>query len=169
MSRVGDYLQIQDTVLDLQVAGKAALFEAIGRHVQRVHGLPADAVAGALLRRERTGSTAVGHGVAMPHARVPGLQRIRVVYLRLAPALSFDTPDGRPITDVVVLLVPDPAAQLHLDILADAAALFGDAGFRQALHECNDALLAQALFVRWRQPVPPGARPAQPCLAGHAP
>lgn len=163
MSRIGDYLQVEDAVLDLQVAGKAALFEAIGGHVERVHGLPADAVVGALLRRERTGSTALGRGVAMPHARVRGLDRIRVVYLRLAPALSFDTPDGRPITDVLALLVPDPAEQLHLDLLADAAALFCDAQFRQALHGCTDASLAQALFARWKVPLA-----AQPCLAGHA-
>lgn len=162
MSMVGNHLQVQDTVLDLQVTGKAALFDAIGRHVEQVHGLPADAVTGALLRRERTGSTAVGRGVAMPHARVRGLERIRAVYLRLAPALSFDTPDGRPITDVLALLVPDPAEQLHLDLLADAAALFCDEEFRQALHGCHDASLAQALFARWRVPETP-----QPCLVGH--
>ena len=69
------HLSLEDILLDVQAPDKAGLFHRIGQHMAQVHGLPQDAVVAALLRREATGSTTLGQGVAIPHARVDGLHR----------------------------------------------------------------------------------------------
>ncbi|QBK03395.1 PTS sugar transporter subunit IIA [Hylemonella gracilis] len=133
MNPLGDCLQTGDILLGLRTQTKLNLLMEISRHVERMHGLPAENVASALLRRERAGSTAIGEGVAIPHARVKDLDRILALYIRPASPLAFDAPDGQPVSDVLVLLVPSPAAQMHLDMLAQAASLFSHRAFRGAL------------------------------------
>ena len=91
MTVLGIYLQAEDVLLGLNVSNKRQLFQAIGLHTERIGGLPADAVASALMRRELAGSTALGLGVAIPHARVNILKRIRALYVRLVPGLEFPT------------------------------------------------------------------------------
>lgn len=149
MDKLTDYLDVQDVLLNLHARDQRQLFEAVGSHMERLHGVPAHAVATALQRRESAGSTALGHGVAIPHARVTGLDRIRILYVRLAPALALDTPDGEPVSDVVVLMVPTPATQAHLDLLAQVAALFSEEGFRAALHRRQDAAQVYETFGHW--------------------
>ncbi|MET4575430.1 PTS sugar transporter subunit IIA [Ottowia thiooxydans] len=149
MSTLSTYLQVEDVVLDLEVPDKLHLFREIGRHMERVHGLPFDWVVFGLLRREKAGSTALGEGVAIPHARVRDLGRVCALYLRLSPAISFETPDGKPVTDVLGLMVPGPATEIHLEILADAVSLFSDPAFRETLHRCNDPAQVKEIFDRW--------------------
>lgn len=137
MSALRDCLQTEDVLLDLSVDSQQQLFDAIGRHAERVGGLAAEVVSSGLMRRERAASTALGLGVAVPHARVKGLVRMRVLYARLVGGCAFDVPDQHAVRDVVVLLVPDPASQHHLDMLALVVSLFSDAGFWSALHACR--------------------------------
>lgn len=146
---VSTYLEVDDILLGIQAKSKQQLFEAIGKHMQHTHGVPADSVASSLQRREAAGSTALGFGVAIPHARVKELDRIRMLYARLMPALAFDTPDSEAVFDVVVLLVPAPATQEHLDLLARVAALFSDKAFRKALHACQEPVHIHDVFVGW--------------------
>jgi nitrogen PTS system EIIA component len=148
MNGLSTYLEVGDILLGVRSADKSQLFEAIGRHVQAAHGVPAQSVVSALRRREMAGSTALGHGVAVPHARVAELDRIRILYVRLSRALHFDAPDGQPVSDVVVLMVPAPATQDHLDLLARVAELFSDGGFRATLHGCHTPDGIRQLFER---------------------
>ncbi|GAD22081.1 PTS sugar transporter subunit IIA [Acidovorax sp. MR-S7] len=149
MGALSGYLEARDILLGVQATGKRELFEMIGKHMEVAHDVPADSVASSLQRRELAGSTALGRGVAIPHARVKELDRIRLVYARLAPALSFDTPDGMAVSDVVALMVPAPATQDHLDVLAHVASLFSDQDFRKALHACQDPIQVKEVFERW--------------------
>jgi len=149
MSTLGASLQVEDVLLDLPVASKQQLFDAVGRHVERSGGLSAEDVASGLMRREQAASTALGLGVAVPHARVKGLARMRVLYVRPAVGLAFDAPDEHAVRDIVVLLVPDPASQLHLDMLARVVSLFSDAAFRAALHGCQRPAQIRALVNTW--------------------
>ncbi|MPN24488.1 Nitrogen regulatory protein [bioreactor metagenome] len=134
MSALSTYLQAEDILLGLQVADKRQLFQAIGRHVQRIGGLAAKDVASGLTQRELAGSTGLGLGVAVPHARVKGLKHIRALYVRPAAGLAFGAPDAQPVADILVLLVPSPATQLHLELLAHVVSLLSDRAFRAALH-----------------------------------
>jgi nitrogen PTS system EIIA component len=138
VNTIAKWLRPEDIRLDVNVADKRALFDLIAQHVAREFALPAAYVAHCLLRRELAGTTAVGHGVAIPHARIEGLQDIHALYVRPQQPLAFDAPDREPVTDVLVLIVPYPASQEHLDLLANAAELFSDADLRARLRATHD-------------------------------
>jgi len=151
LNTIARYLLPQDVCLDFEVADKNALFEAIGHHMQREHGLPQHQIAHCLSRREQAGGTGVGEGVAIPHARIEGLGPIRAAYVRLVTPISFGAADGRPVSDVVVLLVPYPAADEHLQLLAETTRMFSDARFRASLHASRDPQEVARLFSQWPQ------------------
>lgn len=149
MKTIADLLLPKDIRLDVAVSGREALLEEIGQHMEWVHGLPQEAVVRSLAHREQIGSTALGQGIAIPHARVKELDRIRLAYLRLATPIPYDAPDGKPVTDVLAILVPKLATDEHLRVLADASQMFSDAGFREQLHRCRDPFEVKELFDRW--------------------
>ncbi len=149
MGKLAMHLQEEDILLALNPSNKQSLFQQIGQHMQRTWHLPADWVTTSLARREQAASTAIGEGVALPHARLEALDTIHVLYLRPQAPMAFAAPDQQPVSDIVALLVPAPADQLHLDLLGETARLFADQRFRQALHDCRDAHQVKQLFDRW--------------------
>jgi PTS system nitrogen regulatory IIA component len=149
MNTIADLLLPEDILLDVDVSGKQPLFEEIGRHMERVHAMPQAWVVSSLDRREKAGSTGVGEGVAIPHARVKNLDRILAAYMRLKTPIFFDAPDDRPVSDVLVLLVPQQAADEHLMILADAMQMFSSHRFRKRLHLCNNPQEVKRLFMEF--------------------
>jgi PTS system nitrogen regulatory IIA component len=157
------HLSPEDVYLDLDVTTKRQLFHVIGQHMFRQHGLSAQDVVLNLSQREQAGSTGVGDGVALPHARVDGLTRIYAFYAHLRSPMPFDSPDGKPVSDVVALLVPKPATQEHLTVLADAVQLLSSRRLRKRLHACGSAREAMETFRGGtiRQPhdeIEPGVR-----------
>jgi PTS system nitrogen regulatory IIA component len=146
---IGALLLPEDILLDIDVAGKSELIEEIGRHTERAHGMPHQSVAVSLSYRERIGSTGLGEGVAIPHARIKDLDHIQVVYMRLKLPIPFDAPDGKPVSDILVLLVPKQAAEEHLKILAEASRMFSDRRFRERLHLCRHPREVKRLFETW--------------------
>lgn len=145
-STLGVLLHSEDVLLDLDVHDRRAFFRAIGDHMEIVHGMPRDWVALCLERRESAGSTALGQGFAIPHARVVELDRIHALYVRLATPIDLDAPDRLPVTDALVLLVPAPACPEHLSLLAEATRLFSDGTFRRGLRNARDAADVLARF-----------------------
>ncbi|MDR3393673.1 MAG: PTS sugar transporter subunit IIA [Parasulfuritortus sp.] len=139
----------EDILLDVEVSSKGALFDAIGQHMEQEHSLSCEAVASSLGRRELLGSTGLGDGFAIPHARVRNLDRIRIAYLQLKSPIPFDATDGKPVFDILVLLVPKEAADEHLKVLAEASRMFGNKRFRARLRECADPAAAKQLFDSW--------------------
>ncbi len=99
-----------------------------------------------LLGRERLGSTAIGHGVALPHGRVDGLMQSRGAFIRLADPVDFEAADGVPVDLVFGLIVPLHCDNEHLAALAAIAARFDDAALRDALRSTQDPAHALALL-----------------------
>ncbi len=99
-----------------------------------------------LLERERLGSTGLAGGVALPHARMPGVTYPRGAFLRLALPVDFDAMDGQPVDLVFALLVPEEATDEHLQLLAGLARLFSDSTLCTRLRGASDpAALMQLL------------------------
>lgn len=146
MSTIAQHLWPEDILLGIEVVSKEQLFEEIGRHMEREHAMPCDRLVSALYRRERVGSTGLGEGIAIPHARVESLARIHAVYLHLKSPIPYDAPDGRPVSDVLVLLVPKQATDEHLLILADVTQMFADYRFLQRLRACSHPIEVKSLF-----------------------
>jgi PTS system nitrogen regulatory IIA component len=149
LSSIANLLGLENILLDLEVSSKPQLFEVIGRHMEHEYAMPHALVAESLTRRELAGSTGLGEGVAIPHARVKDIERIHAVYARLKSPIPFDAPDGKPVSDILVLLVPKQATEEHLMILAEASKMFSDRRFREHLHLCKDTLEVKGLFITW--------------------
>ncbi len=149
MNTLASHLSTSDIELGAKVDDKRALFEAIGRHVERTHGFPHERVVAALYRREEAGSTGVGQGVAIPHARIDGMERILASYFRLASPIAFEAPDGKPVSHVLILLVPKPATDQHLQILAETSRLFSDPTFRTLLDAATSSKEVLELISKW--------------------
>jgi PTS system nitrogen regulatory IIA component len=86
-----------------------------------------------LFERERLGSTGLAGGVALPHARMPGIQDSRGAFLRLAKPVEFDALDGQAVDLVFALLVPENANEEHLQLLAQLATMFNEEELRERL------------------------------------
>jgi len=146
-------LLVQDHVLlGLDFASRESLFAHLGRFCEQRFGLPAATVIAGLEARESLGSTALGQGVAVPHGQIKGLRQAITLYVRPTAPIPFDAPDGNPVSDVVVLLVPESATSMHLHLLADVAQRFCDHHFREQLHACVDARAVCQLFVGYNAP-----------------
>ena len=112
------------------------------------HRLASDGTTGAALdalrQREQMGSTAIGHGVAIPHGRMEGLAEPACALLRLDPAMEWT--GGQDVDLVFALLVPTGGTQAHLQLLADVATRFDDPAIRAALRNASDADAMRAVF-----------------------
>ena len=133
MNHLSRILPLGNVVLDLHATSKKRAFEHAGLLFENHHGLARATVYDSLFARERLGSTALGQGVAVPHGRIKGLQQALCAFLRLAKPIPFEAPDGQPVFMLLCLLVPENAAQQHLDILAELAHLMSNQELREAL------------------------------------
>jgi PTS system nitrogen regulatory IIA component len=97
-----------------------------------------------LLKRERLGSTGVGGGIAIPHGKLPGLNKIFGLFARLAKPIDFEALDDNPVDLVFLLLAPDSAGADHLKALAKVARLFREPGMATKLRASGDA---EALYA----------------------
>jgi PTS system nitrogen regulatory IIA component len=110
-------------------------------------GADAAVIVECLRQRERLGSTAIGHGVAIPHGRCAAWGEARAAFLRLDPAVDFDAGDGEPVDLVFAMAVPEHFTQQHLELLSELAERFADAGWRESLRAAPDAAALRALLL----------------------
>lgn len=99
-------------------SSKKRLFQEIGDVASSAHGLSAGKTVEALLERENLGPTGVGHGVALPHARLPGLDRVVGVFVMLEKPIDFGAVDRQPVDIAFSLFAPEAAGVEHLKALA---------------------------------------------------
>ena len=137
MTMIRAIIQPDAIFLSLEISGKKRLFEQVAAQVEKTTGIPCDETFGGLNAREKLGSTALGQGIAIPHARVKGLAAPTGVFIRLAEPIPFDAPDGKPVDMAFALLVPEAATQTHLEILSLLATLFSDSAVRQQLRAAS--------------------------------
>ncbi|GEN27580.1 PTS IIA-like nitrogen-regulatory protein PtsN [Halovibrio variabilis] len=104
---------------------------------QNIPSLDSQEVFSRLIGRERLGSTGIGNGVAIPHARSPHCAAPIAGFLKLSEAIDFDAIDGEPVDLVFVLLVPEEADDTHLSLLGQVATIMNDAGTRQQLRKAS--------------------------------
>lgn len=146
MKAIGDIIPISHIVLDQQASSKKRLFEQVAQLLHEQAGLPQNEIFDCLIARERLGSTGLGHGVAIPHGRRASVQAACGAFIRLQEAVDFDAPDGKPVSLVCVLLVPEAATSEHLEILSHLAGKFNDKAVRDALLQSQTAEQIQQLL-----------------------
>jgi PTS system nitrogen regulatory IIA component len=144
MSRI---LPLSNIELDLPATSKKRAFEQAGLLFENHQGIARTAVFQSLIARERLGSTALGHQVAVPHGRIKDLKEPCAAFIRLAEPVRFDATDGRAASLLFILLVPEAATQTHLDLLAEIARLMSDPSLRQALSNETDPVVVHQLLT----------------------
>ena len=134
--RIREFLKAELVVADLQADGKDVALQRLAElfvHHASVGQLSSDDVAAALLTRERLGSTGVGEGVAIPHAKIAGLGELVACFARLPAGVPFDSIYQQPVYLIFGLLVPENSAGMHLKALARISRLLKRPEFRQSL------------------------------------
>lgn len=148
MNLIAPLLSEGGIVADQAFSSKKKLFEHAADLFESLNGLKRQEVFDSLFERERLGSTALGYGVAIPHGRIKSLKEAAGAFYRIRPPLEFDSPDGLPINLCFILLVPQDANEMHLQILGELAQMLGDAGMRDRLLAADSAELHK-LLTTW--------------------
>ena len=144
---IPDFLAPEQVVLDLAAPDKASLIAALAQRAAAAAGLaPADVLA-ALQAREALGSTGLGGGFALPHARLPGIAGFTGLFARLPKQLDFDAIDARPVDLVFVLLMPAEDRARALAALAAIARRLRAPGVAAALRGAPSPAAAFAVLA----------------------
>ncbi len=146
MNFLSQLLSPEQVLLDLDVGSKKRVFEQAGILFEARLGLARAMIFDSLFAREKLGSTGLGQGIAIPHGRIKGLKQAAGAFLRLQNPIPFDAPDGRPVSLLFVLLVPEQATEEHLQILSELAQRFSDKTFREALSQATAVDQVVTLF-----------------------
>lgn len=147
MSLISQLLAPENIVLDLEASSKKRVFEHAGLLFENNQGIARSVVFDSLFAREKLGSTGLGHGIAIPHGRIKGLKEACGAFLRLATPVPFDSPDGKPVCLLFVLIVPEQATEHHLQILSELAELFSESACRDALGTADSAQAVCRIFA----------------------
>ncbi|MEM9344612.1 MAG: PTS sugar transporter subunit IIA [Pseudomonadota bacterium] len=133
-------------------SSKKRLLQDIGTMIEAQCGLPGGVAFDALLERESLGPTGVGNGIALPHARVPGIDTVVGAFFRLEKPLEFDAVDRLPVDLVFALFAPEDAGVNHLKALALVSRTMRDSVLCAKLRANNDAGALHALLLDRRDP-----------------
>ena len=150
MNQIAGLLPVANILLDLDVANKKRVFEQVGLLFENHHGIGRTTVYDSLFAREKLGSTGLGQGIAIPHGRIKGLPEALGAFVRTRAPIPFDSPDGRGVTQIFVLLVPEQATDRHLQILSELAQMFSDKPFRERIAAAPDAQALHQIFTQWQ-------------------
>jgi len=148
MIDMSDLVRPEAVAEGLSAASKKAVLQQVGALAASAYGLDARQVAEGLTRREKLGSTGYGAGTAIPHARLPGLDHVVGVVVRLAQPIDFDAVDGLPVDLVFALLSPVEAGADHLKALARVSRLLRKADLVAKLRGAGSRDALYALMIR---------------------
>lgn len=141
--KLNDYIRPDNVAVDLNAVTKLHLFQLLAAKAALITKVPGDEIQRALLKREELGSTGIGHGVAIPHTRMGGIETPTAILVRLRQPIDFDSIDEAPVDIVLMLLTPTTEPNQHLNVLACFSRRLGAAG---VLDRMRSATTAKALY-----------------------
>lgn len=157
MNTLRSIITPDDVLCDVRAGSKKHCLEILSERLARsVQNATLEEIFTSLTERERLGCTAVGEGMAFPHARVQGADAARGAFLRLAEPIEYEAPDGVPVDLVFGLLVPAEPDERHRAEIAEIARLLADDGLRARLRaatssaELYEALTGGPVRTEWR-------------------
>ena len=145
---IGELLDRSAISVRVSAGNKKKVLAVIAEIAARNFGLDAGDVLDALSEREAAGSTGVGYGVAVPHARLEGLERMRGVFVRVEQPVEFGSVDDQPVDLLFALFAPKNAGAEHLRALARVSRLLRQGELREQLRKARSADAVHALLVQ---------------------
>ena len=138
--KIVDILSEDLVVPQMKARSKSSAIDELVLKIASVHSnIDVEQARRVLLDRERLGSTGVGQGLAIPHGKLPNLDRVIACFSRSVSGIQFDALDGNQVHLFFTLLAPKSAAGLHLKALARASRLFKSQAFRSELLEAKSS------------------------------
>jgi len=148
-----EFLDPESVVQSLRArAKKQVLQELAAQAVRRLPALDERPVFDTLLQRERLGSTGIGEGVAIPHGKLPGLDRLFGLFARFDRPVDFEALDGQPVDVAFLLLAPEGAGADHLKALAQVARVLREPGMLNHIRAARASSALYALLTRSTAP-----------------
>ena len=138
-----DLVKPEGVIAHLKVTSKKQALQELAARAAELTGQSERAVFEVLLQREKLGTTAVGYGVAIPHGKLPKLEKLFGLFARLERPIDFEAMDGQPVDLIFLLLAPEGAGADHLKALARTARLLRDQDIAKKLRASRDA---QAIY-----------------------
>ena len=141
---ISDLINADSVVANLKATSKKQALQDLAKRAGDVTGLHERAVFDVLMERERLGTTGVGNGIAIPHGKMPSLEKLYGVFARLEKPIDFDSIDEQPVDLIFLVLAPESAGADHLKALARVSRLLRDQGICEKLRGADDP---EALFA----------------------
>lgn len=154
--RISDRISAADVVLDLNAGSKRALLQALAAEAARRLGRPEEEILRALQDREALGSTALGRGVALPHARLAGDDPPVRIFARLHRPIDYEARDEEPVDLVILVLWPEAEAEGFLPALSATCRALREPQALRRLRAAASAEEVVALLDRYGDPAGPG-------------
>jgi len=148
--RLGDFILEESIASELVAGSKREVLDKMVRLLVKAGCLDADStdsVVEALMRREEIGSTGIGHGVAIPHAKHPAVRRLLGAYAHSTAGVGFDSLDGEPAHCIFLILWPDGVIGPHLEAIAEVSRLLKDGSDLERLKQAADKREIVDLFT----------------------
>lgn len=144
---LGDLIKPEGVIASLKAKSKKQVLHDLSQKAAEISGLDDRTIFETLLQRERLGSTGLGRGIAIPHGKPAGLERIVCLFAHLESPIDFDATDGEPVDLVFLLLAPEQAGADHLKALARISRLLRDPLTIEKLKASRDRATLHAVLT----------------------
>lgn len=141
---IADILTIEAVLPSLRAASKKQVLQELAAVAAEQTGQDRQFIFDLLLQREKLGSTGVGDGIAIPHARLPGITQVRGIFARLEKPVAFDAVDDKPVDLIFLLLAPQTSRAEHLKALARISRMLRD---RLVCEKIRNSESTEALYI----------------------
>ena len=142
-----ELISLNGIVANLKAKSKKQALQELAKKAAVLTGQPERAIFEVLIERERLGTTGVGHGIAIPHGKLPELDRLHTLFARLETPIDFDAIDEQPVDLICLLLAPEAAGADHLKALARVSRLLRDRAICEKLRGTDSAESIHAVLT----------------------
>ena len=156
--QIGELIAAEGVIAGLRVRDKRQALEELSHRAATALGLDPGAILAPLLAREELGSTGVGKGIAIPHARIAGLSRPFALFAKLERSIDFAAVDDQPVDLVCLLLTPERAGAEHLPALACVSRRLREREVAERLRRAKDDASLYAILTGDSSRSPPKPR-----------
>ena len=139
MSKITNFLTEDSIIMDCDSKSQKNTLEVISNKMAELTSTNKDEIFQKLYEREKLGTTAFGNGIAIPHARVEGIQNAKIIILKLTEAIDFNSIDGNKVDIIMSLFVPNDNNKMHVELLSNIASLLDNQVLREKIRTANTA------------------------------
>ncbi len=145
---LSELINSDSIVSTLKVGSKKQALQELAQVAESITGIPARDIFATVLQRERLGSTGVGQGIAIPHGKLDGLDRLFAIFARLDTPIDFDAMDDQPVDLIFMLLAPESAGADHLKALARISRTLRDPSITRKLRDSASKAEIYSILTR---------------------